>query len=255
MIKAFVFDAYGTLYDTQSVTAAVASVFPHYGDYITQTWRIKQLEYSWLRTLMGTYADFQTVTREALAYTLGTIGISLDERRLNELTDAYNRLQPYPDTRAALEALHDYRLAILSNGSPQMLDALVGNSGLGPLLEAIISIDPKRVFKPHPRTYQLVEERLGLAPAEVMFVSSNGFDVSGAKHFGFPVARIARLSKPALRSELEASPVIGPATMFKALRTQQEEHGAPADVVVSSLSELAAVAKSLESATKRGRSE
>jgi 2-haloacid dehalogenase len=250
MIKAFVFDAYGTLYDTQSVAAAIASTFPRYGDYITQTWRIKQLEYSWLRTLMGTYADFRTVTREALAYTLGTIGISLDERRLNELTDAYNRLQPYPDTRAALEALHDYRLAILSNGSPQMLEALVGNSGLGPLLEAVISIDSKRVFKPHPRAYELVEERLGLAPTEVMFVSSNGFDVSGAKHFGFPVARIARLSKPALRSELEANAVIGPATMFKALRTQQEEHGAPADVVVSSLSELAAVAKSLDSAAK-----
>jgi 2-haloacid dehalogenase len=142
MIKAFVFDAYGTLYDTQSVAGAIASAFPRYGDYITQTWRMKQLEYSWLRTLMGTYADFRTVTREALAYTLGTIGISLDERRLNELTDAYDRLQPYPDTRAALEALHDYRLAILSNGSPQMLEALVGNSGLGSLLEAVIRLAP-----------------------------------------------------------------------------------------------------------------
>lgn len=244
MIKAFVFDAYGTLYDTQSVADLTNSAFPGYGDYITQTWRLKQLEYSWLRTVMGTYEDFWTVTREALTYTLNTIGLSLDEQHLNDMADAYNRLQPYPDTKATLEALSAYRLAILSNGSPRMLEALVGNSGLGPLLDKVISVDSKRAFKPHPRAYEPVEEALGLRPTEVIFVSSNGFDVSGAKHFGFRVARIARISRQALKSEIDAGAVIGPATMYKALRTQQEEHGAPADVVVSSLSELAGLAAS-----------
>lgn len=247
MIKAFVFDAYGTIYDTQSVADVTNSAFPGYGDYITQTWRMKQLEYSWLRTLMGTYEDFWTVTREALAYTLNTIGRSLDEQHLNDVADAYNRLQPYSDAKATLEALSAYRLAILSNGSPRMLEALVANSGLAAFLDDVISVNSKRVFKPDPRAYELVEEVLGLRPAEIIFVSSNGFDISGAKHFGFRVARIARVSKPALKFEIDASPVIGPATMFKALRTQQEEHGAPADFAVSSLSELAGLAKSLGS--------
>jgi 2-haloacid dehalogenase len=208
---------------------------------------MKQLEYSWLRSLM-TYDDFWTVTREALTYTLNTIGLSLDDPGLNHVADAYNRLQPYLDAKSTMEALSDYRLAILSNGSPPMLEALVSNSGLGPLLDSVMSVDAKRVFKPHPRAYELVQETLGLHPREIIFVSSNGFDISGAKRFGFPVARIARISSHALKSEIDASATIGPATMFKALRTQQEAHGAPADVVVSSLSELPAVAKSLDGA-------
>src|ERR1700733_13149490 len=127
-IKAFVFDAYGTLYDVQSVGAATEAAFPGHGDYITQVWRLKQLEYTWLRSLMRRYEDFRTVTRDSLGYTLGTIGLTADAALLDRIVDAYNRLAPYPEAADALLSLGGFRLAILSNGSPDMLDALVRNS-------------------------------------------------------------------------------------------------------------------------------
>lgn len=238
MIKAFVFDAYGTLYDVQSVAAVTDAAFPGYGTYITQVWRLKQLEYSWLRSLMGRYEDFWSVTRESLAYTLGTLGLTPNERLFEDVAEAYNRLTPYPDAEIALGALAGYRRAILSNGSPSMLGALVRNSGLGHYLEATISVDGRRVFKPDPRSYELVEECLGVRPDEVIFVSSNGFDVAGAKSFGFRVARIERVAPVALAQELTADGTIRPTTMFNSLRTQAERLGYEPDVTVGSLSEL-----------------
>ncbi|MCJ2035330.1 haloacid dehalogenase type II [Methylobacterium sp. J-068] len=245
MIKAFVFDAYGTLYDVQSVEAVTDAAFPGHGAYITQVWRLKQLEYSWLRSLMGRYEDFWTVTRESLAYTLGTLGLTPDERLFEDVAEAYNHLTPYPDAEAALGALSGYRRAILSNGSPDMLAALVSNSRLGRHLEATISVDGHRVFKPDARAYELVEERLGVRPDEVVFVSSNGFDVAGAKSFGFRVARIERVAPAALTRELAADGVIGPATLFKSLRMQTERLGYEPDITVGSLSELAVLAEHL----------
>jgi 2-haloacid dehalogenase len=238
MIKAFVFDAYGTLYDVQSVAGAIDAAFPGRGDYITQVWRLKQLEYSWLRSMMGRYEDFWTVTRESLAYTLGTLGLNADEDLLAAIAEADNTLRPYADAEAALTALAGYRRAILSNGSPAMLAALVRHSGLEPQLDAVLSVDAKRVFKPDPRAYAVVEEELGVRPDEVVFVSSNGFDVCGAKSFGFRVARIERVSPAALRQALADAGAVGPATLFKALRTQQEACGETADVVIGSLAEL-----------------
>jgi 2-haloacid dehalogenase len=237
-IKAFVFDAYGTLYDVQSISAATERAFPGRGDYITQVWRMKQLEYTWLRSMMGRYEDFWTITRESLSYTLKTLGVEASQSHFDTLAEAYNHLAPYPDAEQALISLKPHRLAILSNGSPAMLNELTRNSGLDRHLDAVLSIDGKRVFKPDPRAYEVVEETLGVSPEEVVFVSSNGFDVSGAKSFGFKVARIERVTPAALKDEIAASQVIAPQTMFKAVRMQGEELGWPADYTIGSLSEL-----------------
>jgi len=244
-IKAIVFDAYGTLYDVQSVARATEQAFPGRGDYITQVWRLKQLEYTWLRSVMGRYQDFRAVTRESLQYTLGTLGVEANATVFDRIVDAYNTLSPYPEAEQALGALSHYRLAILSNGSPDMLDALVRHSGFDRYLEAVISVDAKQVFKPDPRAYELVQERLGVRPEEVVFVSSNGFDVAGAKSFGFNVARIERVSPDALRQELTSGAPIGPATMFRALRMQTEALGFRPDAVVGSLLALPALAGSI----------
>ncbi|MEP9348408.1 haloacid dehalogenase type II [Xanthobacter sp. KR7-225] len=238
MIKAFVFDAYGTLYDVQSVADVTEAAFPGHGALITQIWRMKQLEYSWLRSMMGAYEDFWAVTRQSLAYSLDVLGLEPSATLIDEIAEAYNCLTPYPEAEAALAALSGYRRAILSNGSPAMLDALVGRSPLAAQISTVLSVDEKRAYKPDPRAYDLVQERLGVAPSEVVFVSANGFDIAGAKKYGFRVARIARVPAAALRAEIGAGPV-GPATLFKALRSQLEGLGYAPDFEVSSLTELA----------------
>ena len=172
-IQAVVFDAYGTLYDTQSVAAVTEETFPGYGDIITQVWRIKQLEYSWLRSLMRRYEDFSVVTRNSLVYTLRCLGLTYDDGAFERIMEKYLHLDLYPDASAALAALHGRKLAILSNGSTDMLGALVRNSGLDRVLDATISMNSKRMFKPSPDAYTLIESKLGVKPAEVLFVSSN----------------------------------------------------------------------------------
>jgi len=149
-IKAVVFDAYGTLYDIQSVASVTERAFPGYGELITQIWRMKQLEYSWLRTLMERYEDFSAVTRESLSYTLSALGLSADARTFASIMDKYVDLDPYPDARATLESLKGRKLAILSNGSSDILDALVENSGFAKLLDATLSVDAVGAFKPSP---------------------------------------------------------------------------------------------------------
>lgn len=247
MIKAFVFDAYGTLYDVQSVAEVTERAFPGHGEIVTQIWRMKQLEYSWLRSLMNDYRDFWTVTREALTYTLGVLGLTPTANLFDDIAEAYNRLTPYPDAVPALVGLSGVRRAILSNGSPQMLETLVGGSPLRDLIGTTISVDEKRAFKPDPRAYELVEERLGVKPHQVVFVSSNGFDIAGAKRFGFRVARIERVPQAALAREIddERNNIAGalrPATLFKALRTQEEALGYAPDFVISSLADLSRIA-------------
>lgn len=239
MIKTVVFDAYGTLYDVQSVADVTDAAFPGFGDYITQIWRMKQLEYSWLRSLMGRYEDFWQVTLESLDYTLQTLGLKPTSALFDQVADAYNHLRPYPDAEEALKSLGDFRLAILSNGSPGMLSALIRNSGLDRYLEATVSVDSRKVFKPHPAAYELLQEKLSVRKEEVLFVSSNGFDVCGAKSYGFKVARIERVSRAALRDELKPHGTIGAKTIFKAMRMQVETYGEGPDFHVSSLSDLA----------------
>ncbi len=240
-IRAVVFDAYGTLYDVQSVASVTERAFPGHGEIITQVWRIKQLEYSWLRSLMGRYADFATVTRESLAYTLRILGLAAHDALLAQLMEKYLHLDLYPDALPALAALSDRKLAILSNGSPAMLNALVENSGLDRVLDATLSVDEAGIFKPSPEAYRLIVTRLGIAPAEVLFISSNPWDVAGARSFGLKVAWIERVTPEAMAEACRRSDLIAPLTMFKALRTQMDELGFTPDHTIRSLSELPAL--------------
>jgi 2-haloacid dehalogenase len=243
-IKAVVFDAYGTLYDIQSVAAVTEEAFPGYGDIITQIWRLKQLEYTWLRSMMRRYEDFSVITRDSLAFTLRVLGLTYDQAAFERIMDKYVHLDPYPDAKDALAALGDRKLAILSNGSSDMLNALVRNTGLDQLLDATISIDSRKVFKPSPETYTLIEERLGVAPADVLFVSSNPFDACGAKSFGLNVAWIERVTPAALSGDLTQLERIAPLTLFKMLRMQMDELGFVPDHRIRALSELPAVVAS-----------
>ena len=195
-INAVVFDAYGTLYDIQSVAEITEDAFPGYGEIITQVWRIKQLEYTWLRSLMRRYQDFAAITHDSLAYTLRILGLAYENDAFERVIAKYLQLDLYPDATAALTALKPRKLAILSNGSPDTLNALVRNSGLDTLLDATISVDAKKIFKPSPEAYELIGEVLGTAPHEVLFVSSNPWDVAGAKSFGLNVAWIERVTPP-----------------------------------------------------------
>ena len=237
-IKAVVFDAYGTLYDVQSVAEITEEAFPGYGEMITQIWRIKQLEYSWLRSLMQRYRDFSVITRESLAYTLSILGLQYDDAIFERIMEKYLQLDLYPDALAALAALKDRKLAILSNGSPGMLNALVANSGLDRMLGATISVDAKKVFKPSPDAYSLIETTLGVKSADVLFVSSNPWDACGAKAFGLNVAWIERVTPEAMALDCVESELVAPLTMFKAIRTQMDELGVEPDHRIRALLEL-----------------
>jgi 2-haloacid dehalogenase len=235
-IKGVIFDAYGTLYDVQSVQAKTEELCPGKGDLITQVWRLKQLEYTWLQTALTGFRDFTFMTEASLSFALRAAGIEPNDTITKALLGKYLDLDPYPEAKEALGALRrrgGLTLAILSNGSTAMLTALVKNSGLDAFLDATISVDGARKFKPHPECYALVEERLGLKKDEVLFVSSNGFDVAGAKHFGFKVAWI-RCSAGA------AGPngPIGPAQMYRLLRGNAETLGYMQDHTVSALTDL-----------------
>ena len=234
-IKGLIFDAYGTLYDVHSVQAKTEQLCPGKGDLITQLWRLKQLEYTWLQTSLLGYRDFTFLTQASLVFALSAAGVEPNESITKPLLDKYLDLDPFPEAKEALGALKrrgGYKLAILSNGSTAMLTALVKNSGLDAFLDATISVDGARKFKPHPECYALVEEKLGLKTDEVLFVSSNSFDVAGAKHFGFKVAWIKRGGG--------ATPTgpVGPAQMYGLLRGNAETLGYPQDYTVAALTDL-----------------
>jgi 2-haloacid dehalogenase len=246
-IKAVVFDAYGTLYDVQSVADVTEEAFPGYGEIITQVWRIKQLEYTWLRSLMRRYLDFAQVTQDSLVYTLRSLGLEHDRDRFDRIMQKYLHLDLYPDALAALALLGGRKLAILSNGSPAMLNALVKNTGLDRLLNATISVDAKKIFKPAPDAYTLIEEQLGVAPRDVLFISSNPWDACGAKAFGLNVAWIERVTPEAMALLCVETETVAPLTMFKALRTQMDELGVVPDHRIRSLQEIPKVVASYES--------
>jgi 2-haloacid dehalogenase len=237
-IKAVVFDAYGTLYDVQSVAAITDEAFPGYGEIITQIWRLKQLEYTWLRSLMQRYEDFSIITRDSLAYTLRCLGLKNDPGVFERIMGKYVHLDLYPDAMTTLAALKDRKLAILSNGSTDMLNSLIGNTGLDRILDATISVDSKRIFKPAPDAYTLIESNLGVAPADVLFVSSNPFDACGAKAFGLKVAWIERVTPQAMAEVCQKSDLVAPLTMFRAIRMQMDELGLEPDYRVNGLSAL-----------------
>jgi len=197
-LQALVFDAYGTLYDVHSVTTRAEILFPGKGAAVSQLWRQKQLEYTWLRSLMGTYLDFNHVTREALLYALASLKLDAGKDAIAALLGEYVRLTLFPEVPAALRELKAGRkLAILSNGAPDTLNALVDNSGLAPLFDAVLSVDAVGVFKPDMRIYQLAERQLGIARERIGFVSSNCWDAVGAATYGYTVFWINRLNAPA----------------------------------------------------------
>lgn len=194
-IRGYVFDAYGTLFDVHSVIDAGREITSD-PVALSMTWRQKQLEYTWLRALMGRYEDFWAVTEAALRYAIRRLDLAATPAQVERLMRAYLSLHCFPEARAALTRLGDRPCAILSNGSPTMLDAVVASSGLGPLLAHVISVDAVRTYKPSPRVYALGPERLAIPAGELLFVSSNAWDVAGAKAFGHQVAWCNRTRAP-----------------------------------------------------------
>ncbi len=182
--KAFVFDAYGTLFDVHSVIHA-GRAFTSDPEALSNLWRQKQLEYTWLRSLMGRYEDFWSVTEQALRFALHRLDVAASEAQVAALMDAYLSLACFPEVEAALARLAGTPLAILSNGSPRMLEAAVRSSGLAGALGHVLSVDAVKVYKPSPRVYELGPRALGIPAADILFVSSNAWDVAGAKAFGY----------------------------------------------------------------------
>lgn len=204
-IRACVFDAYGTLFDIHAPVARLAGRIGETADALSRLWRQKQLEYTWLRALMPAHVDFWRITGDALDFALETHGID-DPPLRRELMDLYLNLRAYDDAVTALEALKAGGLAtgILSNGNPMMLGAAVGSAGLAPHLDAVLSVEEAGIFKPSPRVYQLVPDRMGFMPAQVCFVSTNGWDAAAAAHFGFSVVWLNRFG--VVREKLPGDP-------------------------------------------------
>ena len=196
-MRALVFDAYGTIFDVASVQQTCLRHFPDKGKALTDMWRSKQLEYTWLRALMGRYEDFEAVTEAGLRASCLALGLKLEEPARRELMENYFRLSVYPEVPAALERLARSRaLAILSNGSPNMLNRAAEHNGIGLRFKHILSVDAIRIYKPFPKVYELAVNALGLKPAQIGFVSSNYWDAAGAKSFGFYVFWINRFRRP-----------------------------------------------------------
>ena len=195
-IEACVFDAYGTLFDVHSAVARLRARIGDRAEALSQLWRSKQLEYTWLRALMGRHADFWQVTGDALDYALACTGVDTTWRE--PLMQAYLTLDAYPEVPDALRRLRGggLRAMILSNGEPGMLRAAARSAGIAELLDAILSVEEVGIFKPHPKVYQLAVDRLAVRPDQIAFQSSNAWDVSGAAAFGLRAVWINRLGMP-----------------------------------------------------------
>ncbi|HEY4191118.1 MAG TPA: haloacid dehalogenase type II [Mesorhizobium sp.] len=206
---AYVFDAYGTLFDVHAAVRRHADVIGPDGPRMSELWRTKQLEYSWIRTLMGTYADFWQLTEQALDFSLAKYP-SIDASIRPKLLDAYLRMDCYPEVPAMLAALKasGARLAILSNGSPEMLDAAVKSCALDQVLDDVFSVDTVRRFKTDPAVYEMVTTNWRLYPEAVSFQSSNRWDVAGAASFGFRTVWINRTNQPEEYSDFPPSLIL-----------------------------------------------
>ena len=187
-VRACVFDAYGTLFDFASAAAACPDIEADQRAALTALWRDKQLQYAWLRSLQGRYADFWQVTGDALDFALDSLGMATPALR-DRLMGLYRTLAPFPEVPGVLRALRraGFATAILSNGSPQMLEAAVAGAGLSEMFDAALSVDAVRVFKTDRRVYQYALDRLGLQASQIAFQSSNGWDAHAASDFGMRV--------------------------------------------------------------------
>lgn len=197
MPRIFVFDAYGTLFDVHAAIGRHRAAAGTDADRFSEIWRAKQLEYTWTLTLAGRYLDFWTLTERALDFAFARCP-SVDAGLKPKLLDAYLTLAAFADARDVLRGLkrRGEATAILSNGSPQMLAAAVATAGIGGDLDEVLSVDAIRVYKPRPEVYALVTERFRVAPGEVVFASSNRWDVMGAAAFGFRTAWVNRAKMP-----------------------------------------------------------
>jgi 2-haloacid dehalogenase len=195
-IKACVFDAYGTLFDVHSAVGKHRERLGDIADRVSTVWRTKQLEYTWLRSLMKRHADFWQVTQDALDFAFEMHSLK-DSQLSKDLMGAYLELDCYPEVPAALSELktHGFKIAILSNGTPTMLEAAVKNSRLESMIPQIFSVETAGVFKPDPRVYQIAVDELGVGPEEIVFQSSNAWDAAGAAAFGLNVAWINRFGQ------------------------------------------------------------
>jgi 2-haloacid dehalogenase len=195
-IKVCVFDAYGTLFDVHAAVGHHRSRLGDKADAVSAMWRTKQLEYTWLRSLMDRYVPFWQITGDALDYAFDAHGVA-DKTLRDDLLNAYMQLDCYAEVPDVLAKLKDggMRTAILSNGSPEMLDSAVANSKLNELLDAVLSVDDLGIFKPHPSVYQLAVDRLDVEAREVSFQSSNAWDAAAAATFGFRVAWVNRFNQ------------------------------------------------------------
>ncbi len=204
-VKACVFDAYGTLFDVSAPVTAIAQELGGKASTIASQWRSKQLEYTWLRSLMGRYVNFAQVTADSLDYALAAHGLSGSPVR-DRLLASFTSLAAYPDAEACLKTLRagGARTGILSNGSPPMLAAAVTSAKLGPLFDYILSVDTVQIYKPSPKVYELATNAFGVEAGEIAFVSGNAWDCAGASSFGFRVIHVNRLGQPDER--LGASP-------------------------------------------------
>ena len=207
-VRYSVFDAYGTLFDVHSAASRYQVRLGKHAQAVSKLWRIKQLEYTWLRSLMHCYVDFWIVTQDALDYALDSEGID-DNSLRQDLLRAYHDLACYPEVPDTLSKLKQMGLgtAILSNGSPEMLEAGVRNSKLGKFLDYIISVDIIKIFKPSPKVYKLATDQLGCNTEEILFFSSNAWDVSGASTFGFKTIWVNRFAQATER--LPGTPIMG----------------------------------------------
>lgn len=220
-IDALVFDAYGTLFDVQSVVTVAERLFPTRGDALSRLWRSKQLEYSWLQSLMLSATqrrdDFAKLTAHALEYAAEALELTLTAAMRHRLLDAYLDLSPYPDAVPALQALPSMPKLILSNGTRAMLEPLAASTGIAQYLDGVLSVDDAGIYKPSPRVYQLAIDHLQLPAARIGFVSSNGWDAAGAKAFGFTAIWVNRAAAPS------------------------ERHGPKPDKIIATLAELPAL--------------
>ncbi len=208
-IQALVFDAYGTLFDPHSVQAACERVFPGSGESLSRSWRVNQLEYTWLRSLMNRYEDFWRVTEAALEFSCQSLKLQHKPTQLAELMEEYLRLETYPDVHETLRSLAGMRLLILSNGSPNMLKSVVDHARLNGILSDLLSVDTVQIYKPAPVVYQLAIGATGLEKTAIGFVSSNSWDIAGAASFGFRTFWINRTGSPAARLGMTPSATLG----------------------------------------------
>ncbi|MBD8014933.1 haloacid dehalogenase type II [Microbacterium sp. APC 3898] len=195
-IQALIFDVYGTLFDVYSVKEKCRDLYGDKGEEISIVWRQKQLQYSFLRQLMGQYEPFSKITRDALDYTLTKLELPYDEEKVETLLEAYRNLEAHPESAEILEQMRDKKIAVFSNGSRDMLEPLIKNSVLSELIDEIISVDDIKQYKPTPASYSYALKVLGVERHEVLFMSSNEWDIAGAKSFGFQTAWINRDGMP-----------------------------------------------------------